>query len=184
MDKRRKLKVRRFVYMVLAAAVIIMAMGPVSLAAQTKVAVMDLTVVINQSDAGKQANTELTALVARKQAEVDAMAANIESFAQQLQEQLDSLTDEEKATKQEELNQMIADYEQAVADADAAVQARAEELRNQIIAELAQVLQIIGAEEGFDVILDVSMVHYYSQVVDITYEVIRKYNALRANWIA
>jgi Skp family chaperone for outer membrane proteins len=56
---------------------------------------------------------------------------------------------------------------------------QAEELRNQLLAEIAQVFRVIG-QEGFDVILDVTMVHYYSAVVDITYEVIRKYNALIA----
>jgi len=73
---------------------------------------------------------------------------------------------------------MVAEYEQAVADADAEVQAKAQEFRNQIIADIAEVLRVVSAEEGYDLILDISMVHYYSQLIDITWEVIRKYNYL------
>jgi Skp family chaperone for outer membrane proteins len=105
-------------------------------------------------------------------------ATRIESFSQELEAQSDSLTDDEKAAKEEDLNKMLAEYEQAVAEADTEVQARAQELRNIMIADLAQVLQVLSAEEGYDLILDTSVTHFYSQLIDITWEVIRKYNYL------
>ena len=100
----------------------------------------------------------------------------MKSFSQ-AEAQSDSLTDYEKAAKEEELNKMLAER-QAVAEADTEVQARAQELRNIMIADLAQVLQVLSAEEGYDLILDTSVTHFYSQLIDITWEVIRKYNYL------
>ncbi len=170
---------KRYAYITLITIALVLAASSVVLGAATRIVVLDLNTVINESDAGKAANAELAALVASKQAEVDEMWAQIESFSQELDEQSKSLTDEENAAKQEELEGMVAEYEQAVADADAEVQTRAEEMRNQITTEIAEVLRVIGAEEGYDLILDTTVVHFYSQLIDITWEVIRKYNYLR-----
>lgn len=169
---------KRYAYITLIAVALVLATSSVAFGAATRIVVMDLNAVINESEAGKAANVELAALVASKQAEVDEMWANIESFSQELEAQSDSLTDDEKAAKEEELNKMLAEYEQAVAEADTEVQARAQELRNIMIADLAQVLQVLSAEEGYDLILDTSVTHFYSQLIDITWEVIRKYNYL------
>lgn len=169
---------KRYAYITLITIALVLAASSVVFGATTRIVVLDLNTVINESQAGKAANAELAALVATKQAEVDEMWAEIESFSQELDAQSESLTDEEEAAKQEELDGMVAEYEQAVADADAEVQAKAQEFRNQIIADIAEVLRVVSAEEGYDLILDISMVHYYSQLIDITWEVIRKYNYL------
>lgn len=170
---------KRHACIVLIAVALVLTASPIALGAGTRVVVMDLNVVMSESDAGRAASNELGALIAVKQAEVDEMAAAIEALSQELEEQSDSLTDEEKAAKQEELDQMIADYEQAVIAAENEVQAKAQELRDQLLYEIAQVLQIICREEGYDLVIDVSVVHYYSEIIDITSEVIRKYNSLR-----
>lgn len=121
---------KRHACIVLIAVALVLTASPIALGAGTRVVVMDLNVVMSESDAGRAASNELGALIAVKQAEVDEMAAAIEALSQELEEQSDSLTDEEKAAKQEELDQMIADYEQAVIAAENEVQAKAQELRD------------------------------------------------------
>ena len=101
------------------------------------------------------------------------MWANIESFSQELEAQSDSLTDDEKAAKEEELNKMLAERAGGRRSGYRG-SGEAQELRNIMIADLAQVLQVLSAEEGYDLILDTSVTHFYSQLIDITWEVIRK----------
>lgn len=152
---------------------------PRVLAAEVKVAVMNLNTVIEHSDAGKAANAELAVLIESKQKQVDAKGAVIEQLNKELSEKGESLKPEEKEAKQAELDQLIVEYQQLAAQAEAEIQARAQELRNQILAEIGEVLRIIGDRAGYTMILDISMVHYYSHVIDITTEVIRTYNQLR-----
>lgn len=153
--------------------------APMVLAAETKIGVLDLNKVIEQSAAGQAAGAELAALVAGKQQLVDDKGAVIDQLNWELFTTADALSPAERAAKQAELEELIADYQEIAAAAEAEIQARAQELQNRILAEIAEVVQYIGRRDGYTVILDVSLVHYFSPAVDITAEVIRTYDEAR-----
>jgi len=74
----------RLTYITLITIALVLAASSVVFGATTRIVVLDLNTVINESQAGKAANAALAALVATKQAEVDAMWADIEGFSQEL----------------------------------------------------------------------------------------------------
>ena len=146
------------------------------MAAEAKVAVMDLNVVITESEAGKAASAQLEALIQERQAAVDAKAEAIRKLQAEVEET--ALTSK-RTSGQRELEQLVSEYEALVAQSEAEIQAKAEQMRSQISVEIGEVLRALGEQENYSLIVDTSIVHYYTQAIDITQEVIHKYNELK-----
>lgn len=158
---------RKYLSWILVMVVLMSAAVPVA-AAAPKVAVMDLNMVITESEAGKAASAQLEAFIQERQAAVDGKAEAIRKLQ------------EEETSGQLELEQLVSEYETLVAQSEAEIQAKAEEMRSQILVEIGEVLLVLGEQEDYSLIMDTSIVHYYTQAIDITWEVIRKYNELRS----
>lgn len=171
-DTEEEMAMRKYLSWILVMVVLMSAAVPV-VAAAPKVAVMDLNIVITESEAGKEASTQLEALIQERQAAVDGKAEAI----RKLQEEA-AATDKEPSG-QLQLEQLVSEYETLVAQSEAEIQAKAEEMRSQILVEIGEVLLVLGEQEDYSLIMDTSIVHYYTQAIDITWEVIRKYNELR-----
>ena len=145
-------------------------------AAETKVAVMDLNTVITESEAGKAASAQLEALIQERQAAVDAKAEAIRKLQDEFEE---AAMTNKRTSEQRELEQSVSEYEALVAQSEAEIQAKAEQMRSQILVEIGEVLRAFGEQENYSLIVDTSIVHYYTLAIDITREVIRKYNELK-----
>lgn len=166
---------RKYLSWILVMVVLVLAAVPV-VAAEAKVAVMDLNVVITESEAGKAASAQLEALIQERQAAVDGKAEAIRKLQEEVEET--ALTSK-RTSGQRELEQLVSEYEALVAQSEAEIQAKAEEMRSRILSEIGDVLRALGEQENYSLIMDTSIVHYYAQAVDITWEVIRKYNELK-----
>jgi len=174
--RRREKAQMRYLTWALLLAILTAAAVPVA-AAEGKVAVMDLDMIITESEAGKVAAAQLEALIQEKQALVDTRAEAILELQGELEAA--SAQGREDASKQEELQRLVAEYQQLVEDSEAEIQARAAEMRNQLLSEIGEVVRRIGIRDNYALILDVSLVHFYTQAIDITWDVIREYNSLK-----
>ena len=175
-DTEEKMAMGKFLSWVLVMVVLMSAVVPV-MAAEAKVAVMDLNMVITESEAGKAASAQLEALIRERQAAVDEKAEAIRELQEEVAEA--ALTNK-RTSGQRELDQLIPEYETLVAQSEAEIQAKADEMRSQILVEIGEVLRVIGEQENYSLIVDTSIVHYYTQAIDITWEVIRRYNELKS----
>lgn len=160
-------------------SLVIIAVPPAYAADTAKTAVVDFTVVINGSDAGKKANAELVELVKARQAAVEEKAQNVQSLKKALQEQAATLSAEDKKAKEEELNRVFRDYQATVAQSNGEVEKKAAELRNGVMKEIKEVLNKIAQEEKYTMILDATVVPYYDKNSDISAKVIQKYNEFK-----
>lgn len=147
-------------------------------AAEVKIGVVDLTTVLDQSDAGKAANAQLATLTKSKQDELAAMKSKIDA----LQKEIDGgkLSAADKKSKQDDLDKQQQAYQKAVQDDQNQLQQTAQDLRNQLLNDIGQVLGMIGDQEGYTLIVDAQSVFYHQKVIDLTYDLIRKYNDLYA----
>lgn len=141
-----------------------------------KIGVVDFTAVINNSEAGKRANTELNELVDAKRVEAQEKAQNVEGLKKTFDEQAATLSAEDKKIKEEELNQVFKDYQTTVAQSNAEVQKKQAELRNQVLKEIKDVISKLAQEEKYTLILDAAAVPYYDKTSDISAKVIQRYN--------
>ena|GEM_PF-2470331 len=167
---------RRIVALLLGAGLIVAGTAIASAQANLRVAVLDLQVVVSESMAGKQANANLQEFVRAKQAELDQVNARIDALQAELAGS--GLSASARQAKQAELDALIDELQQLAARAQNEINARAEQLRSVVLNDIGQVLNIIGREQDYTLIIDKSSVFYYKMVVDITWEVVRRYDQL------
>lgn len=147
-------------------------------AENTKTGIVDFKVVIDSSEAGKKANAQLTQLINAKRAASEEKAKNVQSLKKTFEEQVNSLSAEDKKAKEDELNRVFREYQITVAQSNDEVQKTATELRNNLLKEIKEVLSQIAQEEKYSMIFDVAVVPYYDKDADISAKVIRKYNEI------
>jgi outer membrane protein len=136
-----------------------------------KIGVVDVVKVINESNEGKKANAEVNDLVKARQAALKNKAEAVEKLKKGLER-------EPSKAKKEEFNKAAVAYQKLVAAADEEVKKKAAELRKVVLDNIRKVLDTIGQEEKFVLILTNENVGYSQKSIDITDKVIKKYNEL------
>lgn len=167
---------RRTAVVVAAVLLLTFALSSVGMAAG-RVGVVDLALIMDESKAGKQANALLNAFIKERQ---DALLP-LEEELQQLGEALEngeSTSEEERAALQEEYDALISEYVATAGRFDEEIEAALQSLREQLLADIGVVIQMVGDSRGFDLIIDVSSAYYYRRTVELTFEVIREYDDL------
>lgn len=147
-----------------------------------KIGSVDLIKALNESDSGKKAKTDLESLIKAKQSALDEKGKTIEKLKSDIEKQSSVLSAEARKAKEEELEKMIRDYQRLVADSQNEVKKKEGEFTNDIIKELRAIIEKIGAEEGYTIILEGSdgQILYKKSEIDLTDVVIKKHNEMKA----
>ena len=144
-------------------------------AEQPKIGVVDMGRVINESQEGKRANAELDALVKEKRAAAGRMAEEIDK----LKKSLDKEPAATRKNKEDELARVSAEYPKMVAAYESEVQKKAAELRAGLLKEIKNILDAIGPEDKYLLILSAENAPYFQKTIDVTDRVIMRYNELQ-----
>ncbi|MGB9715488.1 MAG: OmpH family outer membrane protein [Thermodesulfovibrionales bacterium] len=156
-------------------------LSTISFAAETtKIGYIDLQRIVYESDAGKKAKSELDALIKSKQAIVDEKRQNLEKLKSELEKQASVLSPEARKAKQDEIEKMEREYLRLAQDSETELRKKDAELKEAIVKEIFELMDKIGKEEGYTLILDRSMVIYGNKEIDITNMVIKRYNESKA----
>jgi outer membrane protein len=137
-----------------------------------RIVVVDVVRTVNESNPGKKANTELDALVKAKQAEINEKAETLENLKKKL-------ANEPPATKravEEEFAKVGAAYQQLISASDAEVKKRAAEMRGKVLEDLKKVLEVMGNEDKFLLILTTESALYHQKTIDISDKVVKRFN--------
>lgn len=152
-------------------------------AAETiKIGVVDLLKALNESDVGKKAKTDLESIIKSKQLSIDEKGKKIEQLKAELDKQASIISPEAKKSKEEDIERLIRDYQRIVTDSQAEVKKKENELTNDILKELREVIERIGQEEDYSLILEHAegLVLYSKKANNITEKVIKRYNELKS----
>lgn len=153
---------------------------PVSLLAvdDLKIGYIDFQKVLNESDAGKKAKADLEIIVKSKQTTIDEKGKTIEKLKADLEKQASVLSAEAKKSKEEELEKMLREYQRLVQDSQTEVKKKELELTDVIIKDIRQIVEKMGEEGGYTLIIERTggMVLYSKKDIDLTDAVIKKYN--------
>lgn len=158
---------------------------PVSLLAvdALKIGCIDFQKVLNESDAGKKAKADLETLVKSKQSNIDEKGKTIEKMKGDLEKQTSVLSADAKKSKEEELEKMLREYQRLVQDSQTEVKKKELELTDVIIKDMRQIVEKMGEEGGYTLIIERTggMVLYSTKDIDLTDAVIKKYNQSKTN---
>ncbi|MEW6214055.1 MAG: OmpH family outer membrane protein [Nitrospirota bacterium] len=150
-----------------------------SFAADTiKIGCVDFQKVLNESEAGKKAKSDLESLIKSKQSILDEKGRSIEKQKGDLEKQASVLSAEAKKSKEEEIEKLLREYQRLVQDSQAEVKRKELELTDAIIKEIREIVEKIGEEEVYTLVIESAggMILYLNKGIDITDMVIKKYN--------
>jgi outer membrane protein len=140
-----------------------------------KIAVVNMGRVISESQEGKKANAALEAMVKEKRAAVNEKAEEIDK----LKKSLDKEPAANKKSKEDELARMSVEYQKMVAAYETEVQKKASELKAGLLKEIKNILDAVGSEEKYVLILSTENAPYFQKTIDISDKVIMRYNELQ-----
>lgn len=142
----------------------------------TKFGSLDLQKVLNESEAGKKAKSDLEALIKSKESTIKEKGEAIEKLKGELEKQSSVLSAEAKKKKEDELEKLLREYQRIIQDSQAEVKKKEGELTDTIIKEIRETIEKIGKEEGYALIIERGMVLYSNKGIDITDRVMKEYN--------
>jgi outer membrane protein len=167
------------------AVVLLLLTGTSALAAEVitvKLGYVDLVKALNESDSGKKAKTDLEFMIKTKQSTIDEKGKTIEKAKSDLEKQASVLSQDARKTKEEELERMLRDYQRLVSDSQSEVKKKENEITGEIVKELRAIVQKIGQDEGYTLILEGAegQILYSKKEIDLTETVIKRFNETRA----
>lgn len=144
-----------------------------------KIAVVDLDVVVAQSPAGKELNAKLEKFQQQVQGEIDAMTNRAKDLRQRLTEGVNSLTEEKLAELQKQFEDEGIKMKRLKDDKTREGQKMQNEGLRDIEKQLEPIFKAVRDEGGYDIILNrvPGMVIMASERVDITQKVIDRLSA-------
>jgi outer membrane protein len=141
---------------------------------------VDIQKLLNESDAGKKAKSELESLIKSKQSVINDKEKTVEKLKADLEKQTSVLSADARKSKEDELEKQVREYQRLVQDSQAEVKKKEAELTDAILKDVKELIDKIGEQEGYALIVEKSMVIYASQNTDITDIVMKKINGSKS----
>lgn len=148
-----------------------------------KVAVFDINEVAERSEAGKDAKAALKKEFKQREDDLKKRAKEIEQSKKQLERERPAIESDLAEKKAGELRLKIADLKNRTAEYRRQLQTKQTEFKREIFEEVSILVQKMGREEGYTIVLMTSSeqrtpnVFYSGEDVDITDKVIKAYDA-------
>jgi outer membrane protein len=136
----------------------------------TKIGIVDMKRVIELSDQGKKATKEITSRIESAKKDLQKRRAELDEMKQEIESKSMILTPEALAKKERTYQDKNLEYQKRYDDYEHALNEKSNELDQKMSVILKEVVEKIGAEGGYSLILELtrSGVLYYSDDVDIT----------------
>jgi outer membrane protein len=153
--------------------------GTCGLAAQAalRIGVVDLQEILNKSQKGLVIKQKLDQERAARQRDLDAKQQEVMKLQADFEKQAPLLSDQAKREKSEAIQRKTRDAVRVAEDANRDMEKRLREAELDISREILTVVQEYGKDQGFTLILERGMLPYVAPAVDITGEIIKRYDA-------
>jgi outer membrane protein len=148
-------------------------------AADLKVAYVDIQKAINECNAGKDAKKALTKEVEKIQRLGVEKQKELQTMKESLEKQTLMLTPEARASKEKEYQNKLRELQRWADDTQNEMNQKRAEMERNISAGLVKVIQKVGLDEGYTLILEKNenIVLFVTKTIDITDRVIKAYDA-------
>jgi outer membrane protein len=149
-----------------------------ALAAESKIAFVDLEYALNNVEEGKKAKAILEQNYKQQKEALAATFAKIETMSNELKSTTLVLSDEARRKKEQELSDAVAAYEKDKKTAYESWQKKEANLTRDLLEGLTSIVQEIGREGGYTFILERhdASVLYAQDNIDLTKQVIDRFN--------
>ena len=147
--------------------------------AELKIASVDIQKAVNECNAGKEAKKDISKEVEKFQRLVADKQKELQTLKETLEKQAAMLNPEARAAKEKELQGKARDFQRWGEDYQNELNQKRTEKERAISSALQKVIQKLGADEGYTLILEKNeaIVLYATKTMDITDRVIKLYDA-------
>lgn len=151
---------------------------PAAMAADMKVGYVDLQKALNLSAAGKAAKDKMRAKFKDYDVDVQKKQDELKKLKDELEKQAMLLSPEARAAKERDYQQKVKDYQRLTKDIQEELQQTDAEYTRKILEDIFKVVQQIGKQEGYTMILEKteSSILYASDGIDMTDRVIQLFD--------
>ncbi|HEY6000465.1 MAG TPA: OmpH family outer membrane protein [bacterium] len=162
-----------------AALCVLLAAGAAGAQEAVKIAFVDMQRALNESKAGKKALGELQKLMEERKAGLQKQKESLEKKKDELDKQSLLLNEETRKGRETEIRTMERDYSRTLSDLKEEFGRRESEYTDGIRKDLLKVIERIGKEGTFTLVLEkqYSAVLYAPASIDLTETLIKRYDA-------
>lgn len=156
---------------------LVVAWGGLGWAAQSvKIGVVDVQQILNQSQRGQVLKQKLEQERTGRQKELDVRQQELIKLQGEYEKQAPVLSEQAKREKKEALERRFREARRVAEDANRDFEKRVRETEMETTREIFTVIQEYGKDQGFSVILERSSIIFGAATVDVTAEVIKRYD--------
>ena len=154
--------------------------GPAG-SAEFKIASVDIQKAVNECNAGKDAKKDITKEVEKFQRLIAERQKDLQTMKETLEKQAAMLNPDARTAKEKEYQSKLREFQRWGEDYQNDLNQKRTEKERTISQNLQKVIQKLGADEGYTLILEKNeaIVLYASKVIDITDRVIKLYDTQR-----
>jgi outer membrane protein len=145
-------------------------------AADLKIAYVDIQKAVNECNAGKEAKKTIQKEMEKLQRQFQEKQKELQTMKETLDKQTPMLTQEARTNKEKEFQAKVRDYQRWLEDNQKDIQQKGAEMERNILIGFQKVIQKLGADEGYTLILEGNSLPYISKALDITDRVIKAYD--------
>lgn len=142
-----------------------------------KVGVVDVQQVLNQSQRGQTVKQKLEQERTGRQKDLDTRQQELVKLQAEYEKQAPVLSEQAKREKKESLERRVRDARRVAEDANRDFEKRVREAEMETTREIFSTIQDYGKDQGFSVILERSSIIYGAPTVDVTADIIKRYDA-------
>jgi outer membrane protein len=146
--------------------------------AELKVGIVDLYRVLNESEEGKRAVSELQSMLEARQKSLDEKQRKIQSLREEYEKKKTVLNEEARKSKEEEIERLGRDLQRSVADYQMELQKKQNEITQSMLKEIKEIINDFAKKERYNLILEKAeqIVIYSTPEVEITDKIITLFN--------
>jgi outer membrane protein len=148
-------------------------------AADLKIAYVDIQRAINECNAGKDAKKAITKDVDKFQRVIADKQKELQTMKESFEKQALMLTPDARANKEKEYQNKLREFQRWGEDTQNELNQKRMEMERNISIALVKVIQKLGADEGYTLILEKNenIVLFVSKTIDITDRAIKAFDA-------
>ena len=162
-------------------ALVVLGLSSASFADSIKIGYVNLQSALETVDAGKQAKDKLEKTASAKKLELEQTQAKLQKEAEEFEKKAAILSERAKLEKQNELQKKFVDFQKRLGQSQLELQNLERELTGPIIKELKSIVEALGEEKNFTLVLEKSesAVLFAKGGEDLTEEVISRFDKAR-----
>jgi Skp family chaperone for outer membrane proteins len=143
-----------------------------------KIGVFDLERLWKETEVGKKYNKDLSDSHDRFQSGIEKKQQEIEALVDKLRQQQASLSDDKAQQMQKDIQNKRVELNRMSEDADREMKQQVGDLQGRFQAMVVDTVEAYGKEKTFTLILNKAVVDYFADRVDITQDLVGKFNEI------